>query len=56
MLPFSFSFTTIIQLFFDNMDQTNKGMTNLVNEISIFIEAYGSEQDNKQELRSFSYF
>ena len=39
-------------VFFDSLwIKTNKGMTRtLVNEISIFIEAYGNEKDNKQEL------
>ena len=39
-------------VFFDSLRiKTNKGMTRtLVNEISIFIEAYGNEKDNKQEL------
>ena len=41
-------------VFFDSLwIKTNKGMTRtLVNEISTFIEAYGSEQKNKQELLS----
>ena len=39
-------------VFFDSLwIKTNKGMTRtLINEISTFIEAYGSEQKNKQEL------
>ncbi len=39
-------------VFFDSLwIKTNKGMTRtLVNEISTFVEAYGSEQKNKQEL------
>ena len=39
-------------VFFDSLwIKTNKGMTRtLVNEISTFIEAYGNEKDNKQEL------
>ncbi len=39
-------------VFFDSLwIKTNKGMTRtLVNEISTFVEAYGSEQRNKQEL------
>ena len=39
-------------VFFDSLwIKTNKGMTRtLVNEISTFVEAYGSEQINKQEL------
>ena len=46
-------------VFFDSLwIKTNKGMTRtLVNEISTFIEAYGSEQENKQELLDlFSIF
>ena len=46
-------------VFFDSLwIKTNKGMTRtLVNEISTFIEAYGSEQTNKQELLDlFSIF
>jgi len=39
-------------VFFDSLwIKTNKGMTRtLVNEISTFIEAYGNEKNNKQEL------
>ena len=39
-------------VFFDSLwIKTNKGMTRtLVNEISTFVEAYESEQENKQEL------
>ena len=46
-------------VFFDSLwIKTNKGMTRtLVNEISTFVEAYGSEQENKQELLDlFSIF
>ena len=46
-------------VFFDSLwIKTNKGMTRtLVNEISTFIEAYGSEQDKKQEIKDlFSLF
>ena len=46
-------------VFFDSLwIKTNKGMTRtLVNEISTFIEAHGSEQENKQELLDlFSIF
>ena len=46
-------------VFFDSLwIKTNKGMTRtLVNEISTFIEAYESEQSNKQELLDlFSIF
>ena len=46
-------------VFFDSLwIKTNKGMTRtLVNEISTFIEAYGGEQINKQELMDlFSLF
>ena len=46
-------------VFFDSLwIKTNKGMTRtLVNEISTFIEAHGSEQVNKQELLDlFSIF
>ena len=46
-------------VFFDSLwIKTNKGMTRtLVNEISTFIEAYESEQENKQELLDlFSIF
>ena len=46
-------------VFFDSLwIKTNKGMTRtLVNEISTFIEAYASEQENKQELLDlFSIF
>ena len=46
-------------VFFDSLwIKTNKGMTRtLVNEISTFIEAYGSEQEKKQELLDlFSIF
>jgi two-component system osmolarity sensor histidine kinase EnvZ len=46
-------------VFFDSLwIKTNKGMTRtLINEISTFIQAYESEQDNKQELYDlFSIF
>jgi len=46
-------------VFFDSLwIKTNKGMTRtLVNEISTFIEAYESEETNKQELKDlFSLF
>ena len=46
-------------VFFDSLwIKTNKGMTRtLINEISTFIEVYGSEQENKQELLDlFSIF
>ena len=46
-------------VFFDSLwIKTNKGMTRtLVNEISTFVEAYGTEQKNKQELMDlFSIF
>ncbi len=49
----------ITVVFFDSLwIKTNKGMTRtLVNEISTFIEAYESEQTNKQELKDlFSLF
>ena len=49
----------ITVVFFDSLwIKTNKGMTRtLVNEISAFIEAYQSENSNKQELRDlFSIF
>ena len=46
-------------VFFDSLwIKTNKGMTRtLVNEISAFIEAYESEEENKQEINNlFSLF
>ena len=46
-------------VFFDSLwIKTNKGMTRtLINEISTFVEAYGSEQTNKQDLLDlFSIF
>ena len=50
---------TISLVFFDSLwIKTNKGMTRtLVNEISAFIEAYKSENSNKQEITNlFSLF
>ena len=49
----------ITVVFFDSLwIKTNKGMTRtLVNEISVFIEAYKSENSNKQEITNlFSLF
>jgi hypothetical protein len=46
-------------VFFDSLwIKTNKGMTRtLVNEISTFIEAYESEEEDKQEINNlFSLF
>ena len=46
-------------VFFDSLwIKTNKGMTRtLVNEISAFIEAYESEEEDKQEINNlFSLF
>ena len=49
----------ITVVFFDSLwIKTNKGMTRtLINEISTFVEAYGAEQTDKQELLDlFSIF
>ena len=45
---------TISIVFFDSLwIKTNKGMTRtLVNEISAFIVAYESEEENKQEINN----
>ena len=49
----------ITVVFFDSLwIKTNKGMTRaLVNEINLFVEVYGNEKTNKDELKNlFSLF
>ena len=58
-IPVLFLQLVITIVFFDSLwIKTNKGMTRtLVNEISAFIEAYESEEENKQEINNlFSLF
>ena len=46
-------------VFFDSLwIKTNKGMTRaLINEINLFVEVYGNEETNKDELKNqFSLF
>ena len=49
----------ITVVFFDSLwIKTNKGMTRaLINEINLFVEVYGNEKTNKDELKNlFSKF
>ena len=49
----------ITVVFFDSLwIKTNKGMTRaLINEINLFVEVYGNEETNKDELKNlFSLF
>jgi two-component system osmolarity sensor histidine kinase EnvZ len=49
----------ITVVFFDSLwIKTNKGMTRaLINEINLFVEVYGNEKTNKDELKNlFSLF